>query len=85
MAKVNGNSFYSSFSNQHQRQLRLISLISELCAPRQGMPESDLCRLVVDSRLPWAVEPIDGNSSWLYLPQAVRARKVAGVMVLSAD
>jgi hypothetical protein len=44
-----------------------------------------MCRLVVDSRLPWAFEPIDGNSSWLYLPEAVRARNVAGVMVLSAE
>jgi hypothetical protein len=85
MANVNGNSVYSSFSNQHQRQLRLISLISELCAPRRGIPEPDMCRLVVDSRLPWAFEPIDGNSSWLYLPKAVRARNVAGVMVLSAE
>ena len=85
MGSIECNSVHSSFSNQHQRQLRLISLISELCAPRRGIPEPDMCRLVVDSRLPWAFEPIDGHSSWLYLPEAVRARNMAGVMVLSAD
>ena len=85
MANIHGNSVYSFSTNQHQRQLRLISLISELCAPRRGIPEPDMCRLVVDSRLPWAFEPIDGHSSWLYLPEAVRARNMAGVIVLSAD
>jgi hypothetical protein len=85
MAKVECNSVHSFFSNQPLRQQQLFSLISTLCAPRQCIPESDLCRLIVDSRLPWAVEPVDGSSSWLYLPEAARARYVAGVMVLSAD
>jgi len=31
------------------------------------------------------VAPIDGESSWLYLPQAARARQLAGCLVLSAS
>jgi hypothetical protein len=85
MATADSNSVPSSFSNPHQRQLMLFSLISELCAPRQTLPDTDLCRLVVDSRLPWAVKPIDGGSSWLYLPEPVRMKRQAGVIVLTAD
>ena len=72
-------------SNQPLRQRQLFSLISVLCEPRQRRSKSDLCRLVVDSRLQWAVEPIDGNSSWLYLPEAARTRKVAGCLVITAE
>jgi hypothetical protein len=44
-----------------------------------------MCRLIVDSRLSWAVEPIDGDTSWLYLPKPARMRQQAGVWVLTAD
>ncbi|TDR82862.1 hypothetical protein [Paludibacterium purpuratum] len=71
--------------NPDSRQQQLFSLISMLCTPRRSRPNSDECRLIVDSRLPWAFEPIDGNTSWLYLPQAAQARKLAGCLVLTAD
>ena len=85
MAKIECNPFFSSASNQSPRQEQLFLLISQLCAPRTRRPEPDVCRLVVDSRLPWAVAPIDGESSWLYLPQAARARQLAGCLVLIAS
>ena len=85
MAQIECNPFFSSASNQSPRQEQLFLLISQLCAPRTRRPEPDVCRLVVDSRLPWAVAPIDGESSWLYLPQAARARQLAGCLVLSAS
>ena len=85
MAKIECNPFFSSASNQSPRQEQLFLLISQLCAPRTRRPEPDVCRLVVDSRLPWAVAPIDGESSWLYLSQAARARQLAGCLVLSAS
>ena len=84
MAKIECNPFFSSASNQSPRQEQLFLLISQLCAPRTRRPEPDVCRLVVDSRLPWAVAPIDGESSWLYLPQVAQARQLAGCLVLSA-
>jgi len=76
--------FFNCTPNQQQRQQELFCLISRLCAPRSRRPPSDLCRLVVDSRLQWAVAPIDGESSWLYLPEAAQARHMAGCLVLSA-
>jgi len=84
MAKVECNPFFSSASNQSPRQEQLFLLISQLCAPRSRHPQPDVCRLVVDSRLQWAVAPIDGESSWLYLPEVARARHMAGCLVLSA-
>jgi len=85
MAISDSNLFFNCTPNQQQRQHELFCLISQLCAPRSRRPESDLCRLIVDSRLPWAVAPIDGESSWLYLPRAAQARSVAGCLVLSAE
>ena len=80
MANAECNSVYSFSSNRHLRQQHLFSLISELCAPRRSLPETDMCRLIVDSRLPWAVEPIDGDTSWLYLrsPCGCGNRRVCG-------
>jgi hypothetical protein len=60
-------------------------LVSRLCPPRDSLPEPGLCRLIVDSRLDWAVESIDGQSSWLYLPSAARQRQVAGCTILTLD
>jgi hypothetical protein len=84
MAKSELNSFHALSSIQHQQQLRLFSLVSALCPPRQDRPAADICRLIVDSRLPWAVEPIDGNTSWIYLPAPARLRTIANCLVLTA-
>jgi hypothetical protein len=85
MAVQDRSAFHAVSTNPHQRQLLLFSLISQLCAPRPSVPDSDFCRLIVDSRLDWGVEPIDANTSWLYLPRAARARQLAGCLVLTAD
>jgi hypothetical protein len=63
----------------------LFSLISQLCPPRQRQANSDFCHLIVDSRLQWDFAPIDGSTSWLFLPQAAHARQLAGCTVLTAD
>jgi len=84
MAKIDGNPFFNTAPNQWQRQHELFCLISQWCVPRLRHPQSYVCRLIVDSRLPWAVAPIDGESSWLFLPEAARARQLAGCLVLSA-
>ena len=85
MAVRDSNLFFNCTPNQQQRQEQLFCLISQLCAPRSRRPLPDVCRLIVDSHLQWAVAPIDGESSWLYLPQVARARSVAGCLVLSAS
>ncbi|TDR82995.1 hypothetical protein [Paludibacterium purpuratum] len=85
MATQDGNSAQVFFPNQDFRQQQLLSLISVLCLPRGSRPNSDECRLVVDSRLPWAFESVDGSTSWMYLPKAARVREVAGCLVLTAD
>ena len=85
MAEKHSNAIHRISSNQHFQQQQLFSLISMLSAPRRTRRDSDVCRLIVDSRLQWAVEPIDGESSWLYLPEAAQARTVAGCTVLTAN
>jgi len=85
MAIANTKAHLPLSSNRHFRQQQLLSLISVLCAPRQCRPNPDVCRLIVDSQLAWRSEPIDANTSWLYLPTAARAREVAGCLVLTAD
>jgi hypothetical protein len=85
MATHDSKAFDRLSPNPHLRQLQLFHLISTLCPPRQSRPNSDLCRLIIDSRLQWAVEPIDGNTSWLYLPHPAHARQLAGCTVLTAD
>ncbi|TDR81582.1 hypothetical protein [Paludibacterium purpuratum] len=85
MAAENGNAVPILSSNPDARQQQLLSLISVLCLPRANRQNSDECRLIVDSRLPWAFEPIDANTSWLYLPKAAQARHMAGCLVLTAD
>ncbi|TDR82616.1 hypothetical protein [Paludibacterium purpuratum] len=85
MATQDGNATLVSFPNPDSRQQQLLSLISVLCLPRASRPNSDKCRLIVDSRLPWAFERIDGSTSWMYLPNAAQARHMAGCLVLSAD
>ena len=84
MAVQDSNLFFNCTPSQQQRQQQLFCLISQLCVPRFARPESDVCRLIVDSLLQWAFEPIDGESSWLYLPEAAHAQKLAGCLVLSA-
>ena len=85
MAKIECNPFFSSASNQSPRNEQLFYLVSQLCAPRSRRPQPDVFRLIVDSRLQWAFTPIDGESSWLYLPQVAQARQLAGCLVVSAS
>ncbi|TDR76629.1 hypothetical protein [Paludibacterium purpuratum] len=85
MAAVDSKTVPVFSQNPDSRQQQLLSLISVLCLPRHSRPNSDECRLIVDSRLPWAFEPIDANTSWLYLPQAAHVRTLAGCWVLTAD
>ncbi|TDR82720.1 hypothetical protein [Paludibacterium purpuratum] len=85
MVAHDGNAVPISSSNQDFRQQRLLSLISVLCLPRQSHPNSDEYRLVVDSRLFWAFEPLDSHMSWMVLPKAVQARRLAGCLILTAD
>ncbi|TDR80536.1 hypothetical protein [Paludibacterium purpuratum] len=85
MATQDGNATLVSFPNPDSRQQQLLSLISVLCLPRGSRPNSDECRLIVDSRLPWAFEPIDASTSWMYLPKAAHVRTLAGCLVLTAD
>ncbi|TDR76429.1 hypothetical protein [Paludibacterium purpuratum] len=85
MATRNGNAVAVFSQNPDSRQQQLLSLISVLCLPRGSRANSDECRLIVDSRLPWAFEPIDANTSWMYLPKAAHVRELAGCLVLTAD
>lgn len=85
MAIVDGSALGTRPSNPFYHQPQLFSLISVLCAPHDSPPDSDRCRLIVDGRLPWAVAPADAQSSWLYLPQAARWRRIADCWVLTAD
>ena len=85
MAKINTKVIHRSDSNQLFRQQQLFCLISKLCAPRQDRQKSDEIRLIVDSRIEWAFEQIDGSSSWLYVPQAARTRQLAGCTILTVD
>ena len=73
-------------ANRHLRQLSLFSLIARLCVARRSPPASDVRRLIVDSRLQWEIEPVDGQRSWLYLKTPAQVREVAGCLILtSAD
>ncbi|MBV8045513.1 MAG: hypothetical protein JO171_00040 [Paludibacterium sp.] len=72
-------------SNHDLQQLPLFSLISKLCPPRNGHTDPDVFRLVIDSRLPWSSLRVDAERSWLYLPEAVRTRRVAGCVILTAE
>jgi len=85
MAKRNTSRICSVSKHPCFRETQLISLISVLSAPRNAWPLSDVRQLVVDSRLPWAVQPIDGQSSWLYLARPALARQIADCIVLTAD
>ena len=85
MATCHGTAVPSPRSNHDLRQLPLFSLISELCAPRAGHADPNVCRLIVDSRLDWSALRVDSERSWLYLPEVVRTRRVAGCMILTAE
>ncbi|MBV8049162.1 MAG: hypothetical protein JO171_18585 [Paludibacterium sp.] len=85
MAVFHGTATPSPRSNHDLRQLPLFSLISELCAPRAGRTDPNVCRLIVDSRLPWSSLRVDSERSWLYLPEDVRTRRVAGCLILTAE
>jgi len=85
MAKPDTNRVIHLPTEFTPRESQLFSLISVLCTTRNPRPKSDVCRLIVDSRLQWAVEPIDANTSWLYLTETARVRNLAGCLVLAAD
>jgi hypothetical protein len=85
MAKRNGSRICSVATHPSFRHTQLISLISELAAPHDAWPDSHLRKLIVDSRLPWAVRPIDGDSSWLYLEQAAKVLYMADCLVFTID
>jgi len=85
MAKRNISRIGSVATYPSFRQTQLISLVSVLSAPRDAWPLSDQRQLVVDSRLPWAVQPIDGQTSWLYLARPARAQQIADCLILTAD
>ena len=85
MAVQQGKPLHIRSSNRPLRQRQLFNLISQLCEARRAHFAPGRCRLIVDSRLAWAVEPIDGERAWLYLPETARVRKVAGCLVLTAD
>jgi hypothetical protein len=85
VAKIHPNVIHRLSTNQLFRQQQLFSLISRLCAPRQDSSKSDVIRLIVDSRIAWASEPIDGNRSWLYVPEATHAKQLAGCTILTVD
>ncbi|MBV8047552.1 MAG: hypothetical protein JO171_10375, partial [Paludibacterium sp.] len=53
--------------------------------PRAGQADPGICRLIVDSRLPWASLRVDSERSWLYFPEVVRTRRVAGCVILTAE
>jgi len=84
MAVYHRTATHATASNRDLRQLPLFSLISELCAPRAGQADPNVCRLIVDSRLPWASLRVDSERSWMFLPESVRTRQVAGCLILSA-
>jgi hypothetical protein len=70
---------------QDLRHLQLYSLLARLCPPHDSPPEPEVCRLIVDSRLPWWFEMIDGRTSWMYLPKPARARLEVGCLVVTLD
>ncbi|MBV8047076.1 MAG: hypothetical protein JO171_07990 [Paludibacterium sp.] len=85
MATCHRTATPTAVSNRDLLQLPLFSLISELCAPRAGQADPGVCRLIIDSRLPWSSLRVDSEHSWMYLPQPVRTRRVAGCVILTAE
>ncbi|MBV8048896.1 MAG: hypothetical protein JO171_17235 [Paludibacterium sp.] len=85
MAVFHRTATHPAASNRDLQQLPLFSLIAELCAPRKGHADPDVCRLIVDSRLPWSALRVDSERSWLYLPEGIRTRRVAGCVILTAE
>jgi hypothetical protein len=85
MAKQNDNRVLHLPTAFSPRESLLFPLIPVLCTTPNPRPKSDVCRLIVDSRLPWTFEPIDANTSWLYLTETARERNLAGCLVPAAD
>jgi hypothetical protein len=85
MAERNGSRLCSVATHPSFRHTQLISLVSVLSAPRTAWPYSERRQLVVDSRLQWATQPVDGQSSWLYLEQPARVLHMADCLVFIAD
>ena len=85
MAVIDRNAIHVLSSIPPQQQQQLIYLISQLCPPRRQPANFDSCRLIIDGRLQWAVEPIDGGGSWFFLPKPARALRMAGCLIVTAD
>ena len=85
MANFDSKPFDVLSSNLDLRDPFLQSLISLQCAPRQSPPDPRVCRLILSSRLEWALWPGEGTTFWRYLPQPVRAHQQAGCLILFAD
>jgi hypothetical protein len=85
MANNHRNSFTVGSPDPYLCQPQLLTVVSKICPHRRCRPNPRVCRLIFDGRLEWEVEPIDGNRSWLYLPKPVRARHMAGCLILTLD
>jgi hypothetical protein len=85
MAKHYGSSTPVRSLDPYLNQLELLSVASKICAPRQDPPDPRVCRLIIDSRLQWVTESIDGSRSWLYLPAPARLRQHSGCWIVSID
>jgi hypothetical protein len=85
MAKRYGSSTPVHSLDPYLNQPELLSVTSMICAPRQDPPDPRVCRLILDSRLQWATESIDGSRSWLYLPVPMRLRQHSGCWIVSVD
>ena len=84
MADFELNAPSEGSSIPQQRQLLLISLIHLLNAPPDEDPSTEWCRIIVDSSLQWASEPVDEEHGWIYLPEPARARRLGGCLVLTS-
>jgi hypothetical protein len=85
MAKHHGSSTPVRSLDPYLNQPELLTVISKICAPRQEVPDPRVCRLILDGRLQWASESIDGSRSWLYLPAPMRLRQHGGCWIVSVD
>jgi hypothetical protein len=85
MAKPNSSSTRARSLDPYLNQPELLTVASKICAPRHSPPDPRVCRLIIDSRLQWVTEPIDGSRSWLYLPAPARLRQHSGCWIVTID
>ena len=85
MAKPHGSSTPVRSLDPYLNQPELLSVTSKICASRLELADPRVCRLIIDGRLQWAPEPIDGSRSWLYLPTPARLRQHSGCWIVTID